>query len=78
MTEQVPAEQRAAPLFAVVSGDPTAEEVAALVAVLSFRAGTERSSDPAVAPSAWSAPSRRMRGDLRHGPDAWRRSALPQ
>ena len=64
------------PFLRVVRGEPTAEELAALVAVLAARA--------AAAParprprSAWADPASRLRVPLTPGPAAWRRSALPQ
>jgi hypothetical protein len=61
------------PVLRVVKGDPTAEELAAVVAVLS--AG--RSSQPPVepsAPSGWSAYWRSVRAPLVAGPGAWRSS----
>jgi hypothetical protein len=63
------------PLLRVVRGDPTPEELAALVAVLAAR-----SAAPAPAPrlrSAWADPARRLGLTHRAGPGAWRRSALP-
>jgi hypothetical protein len=67
-----------APFLRVVRGDPTPEEIAALVAVLTARARAASASPPAPRPrSAWSDPSRRLRGTLPHGPGAWRASALP-
>jgi acyl-CoA carboxylase epsilon subunit len=63
------------PYLRVVRGEPTAEELAALVAVLAAR-----SAAPAPAPrlrSAWADPARRLGLTHRAGPGAWRRSALP-
>ena len=63
-------------LLRVVRGDPTPEELAALVAVVGARA----SSGPGTgAPgrSAWSDPVRAVRTPVRPGPGGWRRSALP-
>ncbi|WP_442875661.1 acyl-CoA carboxylase subunit epsilon [Actinoallomurus sp. NBC_01490] len=66
-----------APFLQVVRGDPTPEEIAALVAVLTARARAA-AAPPAPRPrSAWSDPSRRLRRPLPHGPGAWRASALP-
>jgi hypothetical protein len=61
------------PVFRVVRGTPTAEEVAALVGVLLTR------STPPPAPSAsrWARSARPFAG-IRPGPGAWRASALPQ
>ncbi len=63
------------PYLRVVRGEPTAEELAALVAVVAARA-----VGPATAPrvrSAWSDPARRLGLTSRPGPGAWRRSVLP-
>jgi Acyl-CoA carboxylase epsilon subunit len=61
----------------VVRGDPTPEEIAALVAVLTARARAATRPAPHAQRSAWSDPSRRARRPLPHGPGAWRTSALP-
>jgi len=64
------------PLF-VVRGDATAEEVAALVAVLQGLAAP--AGPPAPRPRAeWSAPHRALRVLPAAGPGAWRSSALPR
>jgi Acyl-CoA carboxylase epsilon subunit len=60
----------------VIRGDATAEEVAALVAVLMSRAADDE-PPPREARSAWSDRSRLVRRPLQPGPGAWRRSALP-
>jgi hypothetical protein len=62
------------PYLRVVRGEPTAEELAALVAVLTARSAAV-APDPPARP-AWSDPARRL-DVLRPGPSAWRRSALP-
>ena len=65
------------PLFSVVKGSPTEEELAALVAVLTQRFGT-----PAAArgpqESGWSAYWRSVRAPVQPGPEAWRMSGRPQ
>jgi hypothetical protein len=64
------------PLLRVVRGDPTPEELAALVAViasLGSPADGARRRTP-----EWSAPHRRMRVHYSHGPGGWRSSALPR
>jgi len=58
-----------------VSGNATAEEVAALVVVLSALGGEE--PVPEHARSAWSDPSWRLVGPSRTR-DGWRTSALPR
>jgi Acyl-CoA carboxylase epsilon subunit len=63
------------PLLRVVTGEPTPEELAALVAVLASLGG------PAAAPTRrtpeWNANRRLQRVVLRPGPGAWRASGLP-
>jgi hypothetical protein len=63
------------PLLRVVRGAPTADELAALIAVVSARAGATAELDRPR--SAWSDPYRRLRRPVPHGTGAWRRSALP-
>jgi hypothetical protein len=68
----------ARPLFRVVRGDATPEEIAALVAVLMARAGDTEASSPARSVrNSWSDRSRLLRRPLSPGPGAWRRSGLP-
>ena len=63
------------PLLRVVRGNPTPEELAALIAVVSARgAGTEDA--PAPVRSLWAAPQ--LRRPLSPGSGAWRASALPR
>jgi hypothetical protein len=64
------------PLFRVVRGTPTPEELAALVGVIATRRSSEPLSLPA--PSTWvrlARPGARLLG--RPGAGAWRASALP-
>jgi hypothetical protein len=63
------------PYLRVVRGEPAAEELAAVVAVLAARAGAPAPA-PRVRP-AWADPARRLGLTARPGPGAWRRSALP-
>ena len=70
------------PLFAVVSGHPDAEDLAALTAVLAARLAARQRAAVAQAParparSAWLDRAALTRAPLRPGPGAWRRSALP-
>ncbi|MGH3099152.1 MAG: acyl-CoA carboxylase subunit epsilon [Streptosporangiales bacterium] len=60
----------------VVRGEPTPEELAALVTVLAARAGAANGTGGAPR-SEWANPARSMRGPLPPGPGAWRRSGLP-
>jgi hypothetical protein len=69
------------PALAIVGGNPSAEQIAAVVTVLSARL----EPDPAGATTAgqatrsgWSARSRQLRAPLLRGPGAWRASALPR
>jgi hypothetical protein len=67
------------PLLTVVRGNPSAEEIAALVAVLTARARQASAGEAAARPgSAWSARSRLLREPLLRGPGGWRASALPR
>jgi hypothetical protein len=73
--EQRPADEGPQPLLRVVKGDPTDEDLAALVTVLASL------SAPAAAPPRrtpeWNANRRLQRVVLRHGLGAWRASGLP-
>ena len=68
-----------APVLTIVSGQPTAQETAAVVVVLSALAGQDRPGPAArPAPAQWSARSRFMRAPVMPGPGAWRASGLPR
>lgn len=61
------------PLLRIVRGDPSPEEVAALVSVVSAMASNAAAVGSRERPrSEWAAPHRRMRATHRHGPGAWR------
>lgn len=62
------------PVLRIVRGEPTAEELAALVAVVAARSGTP-APPPATIPSAWTDRSLLVRKHLHPGPGAWRASA---
>jgi hypothetical protein len=64
------------PLLRIVKGDPTPEEVAALVAVVSAmaNAAAEQSAKGKQPRAEWSARHRLVRRTLHHGPGAWRAS----
>jgi hypothetical protein len=70
-------EQTVVPV-SVVRGAPTAEEVAALVAVLVARRARSSAPVPGTGLSAWADPAARMRTVPVPGPGAWRRSGLPR
>jgi hypothetical protein len=64
----------------VIRGEPTPEELAALVTVLAAHAAASTTAPVAAPVSRWAA-SARPRGNRvggSHGPDAWRASALPR
>ena len=63
------------PVLKVIRGDATAEEIAAVVAVLAAMRGTSRPLGRPV--PAWSAHRHQVRVTHRHGPGGWRASSLP-
>ena len=69
----------AKPILRVVKGDLTAEELAALVAIISVRNAAAASAAARTKPktrSAWGHPAAMARKTHRVGPGAWRQSAL--
>ncbi len=78
MADQSPADEAPAParpLLTVVRGEPTPEQLAALIAVVSSRAsGGADEQQPVRSP--WAAPV--LRTPLSPAPGAWRASALPR
>jgi hypothetical protein len=62
------------PLLRVVRGNPTPEELAALIAVVRARGGEVEA--PAPHRSLWGRPA--LRQPLHTGPGAWRASTLPR
>ncbi|MDT7655056.1 MAG: hypothetical protein QOI36_6467 [Pseudonocardiales bacterium] len=67
----------------VVKGEPTPEELAALVAVVSARAAAGATASAAAAneperASDWASYWRNVRRPLPHGPGEWRASGLPR
>ena len=73
--EEAPEQEQ--PLLRIVKGDPTPEEVAALVSVVSAMAAgaAEAAAKQATPEPEWSAHHRKLRGTHRHGPGAWRTHA---
>lgn len=63
------------PLLRVVRGNPTPEELAALVAVIAASSAT--AEPPPVGRGEWSSRRRLHGAPLRPGRCAWRASALP-
>ena len=72
------AETRGGPFLSIVSGTPTAQEIAAVVIVLASRARpAQEATVGASVRSEWSARSRLVRIPVQAAPGAWRASALP-
>ena len=74
VTHQSPDATQKQPQLRVVRGNPTPEELAALVAVVATRGVAE--PDPAPVRSLWARPV--LRTALPHGHGAWRASSLPR
>ena len=74
------AESASVATMSVVRGQPTPEEVAALVAVIAGRAAsaTESGRRASAPVSGWTDRSRYVRGRLPHSPGGWRASTLPR
>ena len=70
MSEETPAGAAGPPLLRIVKGDPTPEEVAALVAVVSAmaNAAAEAAAREKTPRPEWSARHRMLRATHRHGP----------
>ena len=73
MTESESVEP-ARPLLRVVRGEPTPEELAALITVVAARSSGGAEPEP-IRPSAWADRSVSLRQPLQPGPGAWARSA---
>jgi hypothetical protein len=67
-----------APLLRVVKGDPSPEELAALVAVLAARSSAPTGAGSARGMAQWADRAAGLRRPLAHGPHAWRASGLPR
>lgn len=66
------------PLLRVVSGNPSPEELAALIAVVAAAAGSGETSPEPSAGSQWATPARLHRGAVHPGPaGSWWASGLP-
>ncbi len=68
------------PVLRIVRGDPSAEELAALVAVLAATGfGATPDADSSAAASQWGSPTRMQRGAIHPGgPSSWWASGLPR
>lgn len=65
------------PFVKIVRGAPTAEEIAALVAVLAALPKSRPSAGAVRESGNWRKSAYRMSGPLPHGPGAWRRAFFP-
>lgn len=74
--DEAPTVQAVGPLLRVVKGDPTPEELAALVSVLASLSASQ--AVPERRTPEWNAPRRLHRIPLAHGTGGWRASALPR
>jgi acyl-CoA carboxylase epsilon subunit len=78
-----PAERADRPLLTVVRGDASAEEIAALTAVLAAKSAAAARSSAASAAGrggqtfGWASRRAMLRTPLSHGPSAWLASARP-
>lgn len=68
--------QEKQPLLRVVSGSPTPDELAVVVAVLTTRGSAGAPEQPQF--SLWARKSRQTRPSLRPGFGAWRASVMPR
>ena len=66
------------PIFSVVKGSPTDDELAAVIAVLTTLQATGGAGGEIPRPSGWSAYWRSVRPVVAPGPGAWRMSGRPQ
>ena len=64
-------------MLRVIRGDASAEEIAAIVAVLALR-GQAAAPAPRRVISSWADRSRLMREPVAASPGGWRRSAFPR
>ncbi len=72
-----PATAPVPPLLRIVRGDPTPEELAAVVAVMTAAAAGGAAGTKAP-PGQWRSRGRNIRPSLARGPDAWRASGFPR
>jgi hypothetical protein len=67
------------PALAITAGRPTAEEIAAIVAVLFARTGSAGAAEPRpLMRSQWASKARLQRIPLQRGQNGWRASGLPR
>ena len=66
------------PLFSIVKGSPTEDELAAVMTVLTTRFGRPHEEETMPTRTGWSAYWRSVRSPIQPGPSAWRMSGRPQ
>ena len=66
------------PLFSIVKGSPTEDELAAVMTVLTTRFGRPHEEETKPTRTGWSAYWRSVRSPIQPGPSAWRMSGRPQ
>jgi Acyl-CoA carboxylase epsilon subunit len=66
------------PLFSIVKGSPTEDELAAVMTVLTIRFARPRQEETKSARTGWSAYWRSVRSPIQPGPSAWRMSGRAQ
>jgi len=76
MAEDTTSTASTAPVLRVISGNPSAEELATIIAIVSAR-GAARATKPQTL-SLWSRRSRNIRPAQRPGFGAWRASMMPR
>ena len=65
------------PMLRVISGDPTPEELAIILAVVSARGGAVKPREPKTL-SLWASKGRQTRPSLGAGFGSWRASSMPR
>jgi hypothetical protein len=70
-------DEPARPALRVVRGDPTPEELAAVVAVVAAAAAAGDGGQPEEPARTWAAYWRGLRRPMQPGPGAWQRSTWP-
>jgi hypothetical protein len=73
-----PAEEPGRPVLRLVRGDATAEEIAALLAVISAGTGGSETATKPTVTSAWTDRATLMPRPSAAGPGGWRASAWPR
>jgi hypothetical protein len=69
VTEEHMTEQQ--PVIRITKGNPTDEEIAAVIAVVTAQAATRRTAEPEPQQTGWAAYWRRVQAPIQPGPGAW-------